>query len=176
MIPDNEVKRKRHTLDEVVSSQQDKKMHATDDSNHFQALGTVNPSSTSDEDGQIQVKSRSEGSNPQSLLTDISTEGLLFISKVNKVGRNFIPSTKNFFGGIQVRKVLCDTGCSTTLLPIEEGRVRELFETSLRKAPSLRLVAAVMWEDRVRYFTSNIKTAVNSTSNYVRTSLAVLRC
>ena len=134
MIPDNEVKRKRHALDEGVSSQQDKRKHATDDSNHFQALDTVDPSSTGDEDGQIQVKSRSEGSNPQSLMTDISTEGLLFISKVNKVGRNFIPSTKNFFGGIQVRKVLCDTGCSTTLLPIEEGRVRELFETYTAKS------------------------------------------
>ena len=55
MIPDNEVKRKRHALDEGVSSQQDKRMHATDDSNYFQALDTVDPSSTSDEDGQIQV-------------------------------------------------------------------------------------------------------------------------
>ena len=133
MIPDNEVKRKRHALDEGVSSKQDKRRHATD-SNHFQALDTVGARSTSDEDGQIQVKSRSEGSNPQPLLTDISTEGLLFISKINKVGRSFIPSTENFFGRIQVRKVLCDTGCSTTLLPIEEGRVRELFETYTAKS------------------------------------------
>ena len=133
MIPDNEVKRKRHALDEGVSSQQNKRRHTTH-GDHFQALDTVGASFTRDEDKQIQVKSRSEGSNPQSLLTDISTEGLLFISKVNKVGRNFIPSTKNFFGGIQVRKVLCDTGCSTTLLPIEEGRVRELFETYTAKS------------------------------------------
>ena len=124
---------KRPALDGGVSSQRDKKKDS-EDSQALEEIVTVAASTTSDKDEQIEVKSRLEGRNPQPLLTDISTEGLLFISKINKVGRGFIPSTKNFFGGIQVRKVLCDTGCSTTLLPIEEGRVRELFETYTAKS------------------------------------------
>ena len=133
MIQDNDVERKRSALDYEVSSQQDIKRRAISNSGSGNSLAldeitAVAASSTSDKDEQVEVKSRSEGSNPQCFLTGISSDGLLFISKTNKGGRTFIPSTKNFFGDIQVRKVLCDTGCSTTLLPIEVGRVRELFE------------------------------------------------
>jgi|GEM_PF-6137969 len=63
----------------------------------------------------------------QSSLKNIRLDGLYFISKVNHRNRSFIPSTKNYFGGIQIKKVLCDTGCSTILLPLEENQLHELF-------------------------------------------------
>lgn len=49
--------------------------------------------------------------------------GLKFFSIVNRRGRGFIPSTKNYFGSIQVSKVLCESGCSTVLIPIETPSV-----------------------------------------------------
>jgi hypothetical protein len=56
--------------------------------------------------------------------------GLVFISLMNKNYRYFVPSTKNYFGGIKVSKVLCDSGCSSLLLPIcspeELDRIFEL--------------------------------------------------
>ena len=133
MNPVNNVEKKRSAQDDGVCAQQDKKKLSISntDTEYSQALyeiPAVAASSTSDKDEQFEVKPRSEGSNPQPFLTGISMDGLLFISKINHKGRSFIPSSKNFFGGIQVRKVLCDTGYSTTLLPIEEEHVRELFK------------------------------------------------
>eukprot|EP01035_Chromulina_nebulosa_P022399 gene22399-29003_t len=71
---------------------------------------------------------RAGESDPQSLL-ECNMNGLYFISLRNKNNKPFIPSTKNYFGGIQVRKVLCDTGCNTFLLPLEEAQLRVVFET-----------------------------------------------
>jgi hypothetical protein len=48
-------------------------------------------------------------------------DGLIFISLMNKNYRYFVPSTKNYFGGIKVSKVLCDSGCSSLLLPINSA-------------------------------------------------------
>lgn len=66
---------------------------------------------------------------PQQVLKNIRLDGLYFISKINHKNRSFIPSTKNYFGDWQVRKVLVDTGCSTYLLPIQEGQLSEFFKT-----------------------------------------------
>jgi hypothetical protein len=63
----------------------------------------------------------------RSMLADCSLEGLVLISKINHRNRSFIPSSKNYFGGIQVKKVLCDTGCSTCLLPLEENQIDDIF-------------------------------------------------
>ena len=38
---------------------------------------------------------------------------------MNKRKRFFLPSRKNYFGGIKVSRVLTDTGCSSLLLPLE---------------------------------------------------------
>jgi len=65
----------------------------------------------------IKTRPRSSSSNPQPMMKNIP-EGLVFISLMNKNYRYFVPSTKNYFGGIKVSKVLCDSGCSSLLLPI----------------------------------------------------------
>jgi hypothetical protein len=62
-----------------------------------------------------------------SISHDCDLTGLVFISRIEEKNKCFIPSTKNYFGGIQVRKVLCDYGCSTTLLPLEEDQIISLF-------------------------------------------------
>jgi hypothetical protein len=38
----------------------------------------------------------------------------------------FVPSTKNFFGGIQVTELKCDSGCNSMLLPITT--IHEIFK------------------------------------------------
>jgi hypothetical protein len=63
----------------------------------------------------------------QHLLTDVKMDGLIFVSKINHRNRCFIPSTKNYFAGVQVKKVLVDSGCSSILLPIEENSLDSLF-------------------------------------------------
>jgi hypothetical protein len=63
----------------------------------------------------------------QNLLTDVKMDGLIFVSKINHRNRCFIPSTKNYFAGVQVKKVLVDSGCSSILLPIEENSLDSLF-------------------------------------------------
>lgn len=45
--------------------------------------------------------------------------GISFFSLMNKRRRYFLPSVKNFFGGIQIPKLLCDSGCSSSLLPVD---------------------------------------------------------
>jgi hypothetical protein len=43
-------------------------------------------------------------------------EGLCFISLDNNRHKFFVPSTKNYFGGVKVDKLLCDSGCTSLLL------------------------------------------------------------
>jgi hypothetical protein len=80
------------------------------------------------EDPQAVGRHRSSGSDPQPIL-DCKREGLFFISIRNNHNKPFIPSTKNYFGGIQVRKVLCDGGCTSFLLPLEENQLEIVFNT-----------------------------------------------
>jgi hypothetical protein len=80
-----------------------------------------------EENSRVQSRPRAGESVPQSMLSDCNLTGLVFISKINHRHRCFIPSTKNYFGGIQVKKVLCDTGCSTILLPLEEDQITLIF-------------------------------------------------
>lgn len=71
---------------------------------------------------------RANSSEGQTLLEDINTNGLVFVSKINHRNRCFIPSVKNYFGGVQVKKVLVDSGCSTILLPIVENELKSLLD------------------------------------------------
>jgi hypothetical protein len=80
------------------------------------------------EERENYVRQRSHSNeSEQSMLVDCSLEGLVLVSKINHRNRSFIPSSKNYFGGIQVKKVLCDTGCSTCLLPLEENQIDDIF-------------------------------------------------
>ena len=65
----------------------------------------------------VLTRPRANSSSPQPMMRNIPN-GLIFISLMNKNYRYFVPSTKNYFGGIKVSKVLCDSGCSSLLLPI----------------------------------------------------------
>ena len=82
-----------------------------------------------DQDASLTVRRQRVESSPQPCLENVRLDGLLFISKINHRNRSFIPSTKNYFGGICVKKVLCDTGCSTILLPLEENQLSEFFSS-----------------------------------------------
>jgi len=73
-----------------------------------------------EDDDEIVSRPRSDSSIPQPMLKNIP-DGLVFISMMNKNYRYFVPSTKNYFGGIKVSKVLCDSGCSSLLLPIQSS-------------------------------------------------------
>ena len=75
-----------------------------------------------------EVRHRAGSSDPQARLHGITLNGLIFVSQRNKRNRSYIPSTNNFFGGVQVKKVLCDSGCSSILLPIEDGQLSSIFD------------------------------------------------
>ena len=66
---------------------------------------------------QSRTRSRSASSEHQKLLTDIP-KGVSFFSLMNQRKRFYLPSSKNIFGGFKVSRVLCDSGCSSLLLPI----------------------------------------------------------
>lgn len=68
------------------------------------------------------TRARANSSLPQKRMTSIP-KGLKFFALTNRRGRVFIPSTKNYFGAIKVSKVLCNSGCSTLLIPIESPEV-----------------------------------------------------
>jgi hypothetical protein len=55
-----------------------------------------------EENSRVHSRPRAGESEPQSMLTDRNLTGLIFISKINHKNRCFIPSTKNYFSGIQV--------------------------------------------------------------------------
>jgi hypothetical protein len=54
-------------------------------------------------------------------------DGLFFLAMMNTKRRYFLPSTQNYFGGVRVKRVLCDSGCSTILLPKEVGELDSIF-------------------------------------------------
>lgn len=78
--------------------------------------------------GSEQDNGRARCDSLQKRLTGVKRNGLIFVSKINHRNRCFIPSTKNFFAGVQVKKVLVNSGCSSILLPIEENSLYNLFQ------------------------------------------------
>jgi hypothetical protein len=89
----------------------------------------AHPEMTSEvDDYDCTSRSRANSSEGQLLLKDIKTTGLVFVSKINHRNRCFIPSVKNYFGGVQVKKVLVDSGCSTILLPVAKNELEGLFD------------------------------------------------
>ena len=93
--------------------------------------------SNEEENRRVHSRPRAGESEPQSMLSDCNLTGLIFISKMNHKNRCFIPSMKNYFGDIQVKRVLCDTGCSTILLPLEEDQIFEIFRKFSKDAYSI---------------------------------------
>jgi hypothetical protein len=61
---------------------------------------------------------RADYTESQSLIENCPL-GISFFSVMNKRRRYFLPSVKNYFGGIQIPKLLCDSGCSSSLLPVD---------------------------------------------------------
>eukprot|EP01125_Pyxidicula_operculata_P000620 TRINITY_DN10612_c0_g1_i1.p2 TRINITY_DN10612_c0_g1~~TRINITY_DN10612_c0_g1_i1.p2 ORF type:complete len:120 (+),score=22.63 TRINITY_DN10612_c0_g1_i1:3-362(+) len=48
-----------------------------------------------------------------------SIQDILFYAFMNKKKRLFVPSTQNTFGTLTVKFLMVDSGCNSTLLPIE---------------------------------------------------------
>jgi hypothetical protein len=70
---------------------------------------------------------RSDTSEPQKPLIGVPS-GIKFFSLMNKKKRFFLPSSKNYFHGFKVSRILCDSGCSSILLPIESpNQLRDIF-------------------------------------------------
>lgn len=89
--------------------------------------GTKRPFELDDTDQKVTTRQRSSSSKPQMVLQNVP-HGLEFISLMNPRKRFFLPSSKNLFGGMRVRKVLCDSGCSSLLLLIENPDImKEIF-------------------------------------------------
>jgi hypothetical protein len=97
------------------------------DSNVLKRSNEEMESCQEEENSRILTRPRAGESESQFMITDCNLKGLAFISKINHKNRSFIPSTKNYFGGIQVKKVLTDTGYSTILMPLEEGQIVDVF-------------------------------------------------
>eukprot|EP01129_Flabellula_baltica_P005429 TRINITY_DN1975_c0_g1_i1.p1 TRINITY_DN1975_c0_g1~~TRINITY_DN1975_c0_g1_i1.p1 ORF type:complete len:242 (-),score=39.68 TRINITY_DN1975_c0_g1_i1:16-741(-) len=51
---------------------------------------------------------------------NLIVENVEFYACKNSHNKYLIPTRDNFFGGIQIPHVLCDTGCSSTLLVLQE--------------------------------------------------------
>lgn len=77
------------------------------------------------EDDNPASRQRAASSDPKPLMNNIPP-GVSFISIMNDRKRFFLPSTKNKFGGIKSKKLLCDSGCNSVLLPIES--IKQLDE------------------------------------------------
>ena len=76
---------------------------------------------------KLTARPRSSSSEPQMVLQNVPN-GIEFISLMNPRMRFFLPSSKNSFGGMKVGKVMCDSGCSSLLLPIENPDIiKEIF-------------------------------------------------
>ena len=67
---------------------------------------------------------RAPSSDPQPLI-EILPNGIVFFSLMNSKKNYFVPSTKNYFGGMKVAELKSDSGCNTMLLPILD--LDELF-------------------------------------------------
>ena len=68
-------------------------------------------------DEELRTRERRASSEHQKTLTAIP-KGVRFFSLMNQRKRFYLPSSKNTFGGFKVSRVLCDSGCSSLLLPI----------------------------------------------------------
>jgi len=56
-------------------------------------------------------------------------DGLLFFSLKNSLGSWVIPTTKNFIGGYQIKKIKCDDGATCSVFPVEDtDMLRDIFE------------------------------------------------
>lgn len=56
-------------------------------------------------------------------------EGMRFFSLKNSKGSSVIPTTKNFIGNYQIKKIQCDDAASCTVFPIGSlGMLRKLFD------------------------------------------------
>jgi hypothetical protein len=78
---------------------------------------------------------RSRANSSQPKLVGVP-DGLSFLAMMNTKRRNFIPITQNYFSGVRVKRVLCDSGCSTILLPIEIGELDLIFSEHQSKCES----------------------------------------
>lgn len=68
-------------------------------------------------------KQKKRNSSTLPSLTGVDIRGVHFVTQMEATsGVSFIPSTKNFFGGVKVRKMKLDTGCSTILLPLKSSK------------------------------------------------------
>ena len=54
-------------------------------------------------------------------------KGVILFSFENTKGRFFIPSKKNYFHGLEIPYVMFDSGCNSSLLPLTQGQVKDLF-------------------------------------------------
>jgi hypothetical protein len=106
----------------------------------------------------------------QNLLADVKMDGLIFVSKINHRNRCFIPSTKNYFAGVQVKKVLVDSGCSSILLPIEENSLDSLF---LRFPSDVFMVEVLVLAVDLWFYYSLTSLEVVSKLNFVKISLGM---
>jgi hypothetical protein len=89
--------------------------------------GTKRPFELDESDQKVTTRQRSSFSELQIILQNVPN-GVEFISLMNPRKRFFLPSSKNSFGGMKVRKVMCDSGCSSLLLPLENpDTMKDLF-------------------------------------------------
>eukprot|EP01031_Cornospumella_fuschlensis_P035310 gene35310-42785_t len=81
-----------------------------------------------EEEERRNVRPRAIPSDPQERIEDVPG-GFAFFALINRRGRVYIPSTKNSFGVAKVSKVLCDSGFSSLLIPIESSAMlTKIFE------------------------------------------------
>ena len=62
-------------------------------------------------------RDRSLSSDAKPYLPDLPM-GIAFFSLMNRKKHLFIPSTKNYFGGVKISELKCDSGCNSMLLPL----------------------------------------------------------
>ena len=72
------------------------------------------------------TRMRANSSSPQELLYDIP-DGINVVAIMNDKYRFFLPSNENYFGGVKVSKVLCDSGFSSILLPLDSSADLEMI-------------------------------------------------
>jgi len=76
-----------------------------------------------------QSPSHIEANRLQEWKIKFAQQGIVALAKRNKKFRFFLASKENFFGGFQVENVMIDNGCSSILLPLNEGDIQQLRTT-----------------------------------------------
>jgi hypothetical protein len=85
---------------------------------------TFEPCETDQDNARRQSSSSGES---QKVLNNVPN-GVAFIALMNKRKRFFLQSSANSFCGMKVGRVVCDSGCSSLLLPIETPDImKEIF-------------------------------------------------